>query len=196
MPKTYICKANAKPRVLWTSNDLQSAINVVKSGIIGVNEAAKNSSQPGPSGVQIAQNRTPEKSSPGKAPDLFSPVPVITLAAKRARRPIAGVLSSNQCITKQPKTKRQNNKRRQPSKKQKKASSSSESEEVVLDNSEEEQLSDYGNECVGCREDFRKTKKKDDWIQCILLKQWLHEGCTNYGSFCHLCGARITKRKK
>ncbi|KAF2905844.1 hypothetical protein ILUMI_00332 [Ignelater luminosus] len=90
MPNTYIRKANAKPRGLWTSTDLQSAINEVKSGIMGVNKAAKSfnipkttlkySSQPGPSGEQIAQNRTPEKSvldiSPGKALDLVSPVPV------------------------------------------------------------------------------------------------------------------------
>ncbi|KAF2882265.1 hypothetical protein ILUMI_23909 [Ignelater luminosus] len=95
----------------------------------------------GPSGVHIAQNRTPEKSSsmsdisPGKELDLVLPVPIITLAAKKACRQIAGVLSSDKCITKQPKTKRQNNKRRQPSKMQKKASSSSESEEVVLDKS-------------------------------------------------------------
>ncbi|KAF2883231.1 hypothetical protein ILUMI_22936 [Ignelater luminosus] len=234
MPNTYIRKVNAKLRGLWTSNDLQSAIKVVKSGIMGVNEEARSfnipkttlkrrmksnniekcnrlgldsilgakpaelvlilggysshttnietlqfpeeyfsvclrmrrtslnlsngtimmhanpeqqpleqqadSSQLGPSGVQIAQNRTPEKSSsvpdisPRKALDLVLRVP------------------------------RQNNKRRQPSKKQAKASSLSESEEVVLNNSEEqeERLSDYENECVECREDFRKTKKKDD----------------------------------
>ncbi|KAF2883176.1 hypothetical protein ILUMI_22993 [Ignelater luminosus] len=88
--------------------------------------------------------------------DLGLPVPVITLAAKRARQQIAGVLSSDQCIIKQPKTKE--------AKKQKKVPSSSKSEEVVLNNSEEERLSDYENECVGCGEDFRKTKKKDDWI--------------------------------
>ncbi|KAF2899358.1 hypothetical protein ILUMI_06818 [Ignelater luminosus] len=87
-------------------------------------------------------------------------MPVITLAAKRARRQITGVLFSDKCITKQLKTKRQNNKRRQPSKNQKKASFSSESKEVVLDNSEEEErLSDYENECVGCGEDFRKTSE-------------------------------------
>ncbi|KAF2891850.1 hypothetical protein ILUMI_14323 [Ignelater luminosus] len=100
MPNTYICKANAKPRGLWTSNNLQSAINVVKSGIMGLNEAAENSSQPGPSGEQISQKRTPEDSSsvpaisPGKALDLVSPVPIIALAAKRARRQIAGVFRS------------------------------------------------------------------------------------------------------
>ncbi|KAF2889947.1 hypothetical protein ILUMI_16226, partial [Ignelater luminosus] len=84
---------------------------------------------------------------------------------------IAGVLSTDECITKQPKTKRQNNKRRQPFKKQKKASSSSESEEVVLGNSEEEEerLSNYENESVGCDEDFQNTKKKDDWFQYTVL---------------------------
>ncbi|KAF2884228.1 hypothetical protein ILUMI_21944 [Ignelater luminosus] len=86
MPNTYIRKLNAKPRGLWTLNDLQSAINVVRSGMMGVNEA-------------IAQNRTPEKSSSvpdirlGNALDLVSPVPVITLAAKSTRRQIADVLS-------------------------------------------------------------------------------------------------------
>ncbi|KAF2885709.1 hypothetical protein ILUMI_20482 [Ignelater luminosus] len=92
---------------------------------------------------KIAQNKTPGKSSsvpdisPGKALDLVLPVPVITLAAKRTRRHIAGVLGRPPSLSK--------------------------SEEVVLDNSkEEERLGDYENECVGCGEDFRKTKKKDD----------------------------------
>ncbi|KAF2897353.1 hypothetical protein ILUMI_08821, partial [Ignelater luminosus] len=56
-----------------------------------------------------------------------------------------------------------------PSKKQK-ASSSPESEKVVLDNSkkeEEERLSDYENECVGCREDFRKTKNSVYFVQTL-----------------------------
>ncbi|KAF2881392.1 hypothetical protein ILUMI_24766 [Ignelater luminosus] len=77
-------------------------------------------SQPGPSGVQIAQNKIPKKSSsvpdisPGKALDLVLLVPVITLAAKKARPQIAGVLSSDQCISKQPKTKRLKSRRRPP----------------------------------------------------------------------------------
>ncbi|KAF2891823.1 hypothetical protein ILUMI_14350 [Ignelater luminosus] len=33
---------NAEPRGLWTSNDLQSAINKVKSGITGVNKTSKS----------------------------------------------------------------------------------------------------------------------------------------------------------
>ncbi|KAF2893911.1 hypothetical protein ILUMI_12262 [Ignelater luminosus] len=94
--------------------------------------------------------------SPGKALDLVSPVTVITLAAKKALRQISGVLSSDQCITKQSKTKKLKSRRRPPP-------SSSESKKVVLDNSkEEERLVDYENKCVGCGEDFRKTKKKED----------------------------------
>ncbi|KAF2906030.1 hypothetical protein ILUMI_00144 [Ignelater luminosus] len=115
--------------------------------------------------VQIAQNKTPEKYSlvpdisPKKALDLVSQMSIITPAARKALRQTAAVLSSDQSITKQPKTKRQSNKRRQPFENQRKTSSSSEFKEVALANSEEDEkrLSDYENECVGRCKDFQKT---------------------------------------
>lgn len=40
MPNTYIRKSGARPRGLWTADNLQDAINAVNAGNMGVNEAA------------------------------------------------------------------------------------------------------------------------------------------------------------
>lgn len=175
---------------------------------VGTEQQRPQSPQPGPSGIQNVHNKTPEKSvsvdniTPGKALDLDSPVPVVTPAIKKARRQITGVLSSANCSVKKPK---ERNTKKVPavktslkrSKMRRKTSSSSESDEVVINDSEdeEERLSDYENECVGCGEDYRKTKKKTDWIQCVICKRWLHETCTSYEVVCQTCGGTISKKK-
>lgn len=46
MPNIYKRKDNVPPRGLWSSNNLQSAINAVKEGNMGVNQAAKHFSIP------------------------------------------------------------------------------------------------------------------------------------------------------
>ncbi|CAH1111262.1 unnamed protein product [Psylliodes chrysocephalus] len=56
---------------------------------------------------------------------------------------------------------------------------SEEEEEVVLNDEEEtENDLDYENKCAGCKEDYRITKEKEDWIRCLICSRWLHEGCT------------------
>lgn len=163
------------------------------------------SPEPGPSGIQHISNKTPEKATaaseitPGKALDLVSPVPVIASAVRKVRKQISGVLSSEKCRGNQRKTEKPSKSQTTKRCRQKrKISSSSESEEIIVEESEDEAepLSDYENECVGCGEDYRKTKKREEWIQCLLCKRWLHEGCTTYESLCQACGTNITKKKR
>lgn len=42
-------------------------------------------------------------------------------------------------------------------------------EEVKLSvsSAEEETVSNYENECVGCKQDYRVMKWKDEWLQCV-----------------------------
>ncbi|KAF5289441.1 hypothetical protein FQR65_LT11814 [Abscondita terminalis] len=160
-----------------------------------------SSPQLGPSGLQQV-TKTPEKQvftsdiTPGKVLDAVSPVPVVTPTMKKARRQISGVLSSHDCRKKHARTKKvpatsqqkkvpatpqlkkvATTRNKQSEKNKKIIESSSESkEEHSLDDSEDcEDLEDFENECVGCSEDYRKTKKKEDWIQCVICKRWLHE---------------------
>lgn len=58
MPNTYVRKASARPRGLWTSDDLQSAINAVTSSNMGVNEAAASFSIPKTTLKWIIKNNT------------------------------------------------------------------------------------------------------------------------------------------
>ncbi|KAF2894584.1 hypothetical protein ILUMI_11588 [Ignelater luminosus] len=187
MDLCFSVSENAEPRGLWTSNDLQSAINKVKSGIIGVNKTSKSFNIPKTTlKRKIKSNNTekcnrldPDSTLGGNAEEKRRPdiavrkaknVPVVRalgifreIVQKYFKAP-ERILTKDSLFDKPGNIfncDEANNRRRQPSKKLKMASSLSESEEVVLDNfeEEEERLSDYENESIGCGEDFRKTKK-------------------------------------
>lgn len=193
------------PDYAFLMNDLEPAERDQSIEYPRVNER-QSSPQPGTSGLQNLQKNTPEKQvstsdlTPGKILDAVSPVPVITPAIKKARRQISGVLSSDKCTKKAiaNKSVQAKQQKQQAKKKKKIIDSSSESEEdCPIDDSEEgEDLEDFENECVGCNEDYRKTKKKEDWIQCIICKRWLHEGCTSFESICQVCGTNVSKKKQ
>lgn len=76
------------------------------------------------------------------------------------------------------------------SRKRKLSSSSSSEEEtgVVLQSDTESE--DFGYSCVGCGEIWEQTKSKEDWIQCITCKRWLHENCTSFPNHCLPCGRK------
>lgn len=148
--------------------------------------------------------------TPGKALDQISPVPKVTPAMRKVRVNLGGVLSSPEYIGKrkqaEAKKKKMSESTTKKAKKRKPLqnaktfchdSSSTESEAIILDDSSNggEHISDVENECIGCMEDYRQTKKKDDWIKCILCLRWLHEGCTSYIDVCQKCGADATKKK-
>ncbi|XP_050314869.1 uncharacterized protein LOC126749224 [Anthonomus grandis grandis] len=125
-----------------------------------------------------------EELTPGKLLQELSPVPLITPTMKKARANLVGNLTSPSYMARiREKTQRQTRqlkrqKKEEPSKKkspkstkkvlQKKRrheSTSSESDEdVLLDDSSsgEETFDDLENQCVGCLEDYRLTKKKED----------------------------------
>jgi hypothetical protein len=63
------------------------------------------------------------------------------------------------------------------------------------DTDNNEEAADYENECVGCKEDYRKTKKTEDWIKCTICGRWMHEGCTTYTDLCQQCGKHGRKKK-
>ncbi|KAK0161745.1 hypothetical protein PV327_008163 [Microctonus hyperodae] len=39
-------------------------------------------------------------------------------------------------------------------------------------------------ECAGCRESYNNTRKKEDWLQCIICQKWFHENCSHYINTC------------
>jgi hypothetical protein len=63
------------------------------------------------------------------------------------------------------------------------------------DTDNNEEAADYENECVGCKEDYRKTKKTEDWIKCTICGRWMYEGCTTYTDLCQQCGKHCGKKK-
>lgn len=60
---------------------------------------------------------------------------------------------------------------------------------VIYDDSSS--YDDESEMCVGCGEEYRNTKKGEDWIKCINCGRWMHEGCTKYVSFCDSCGKTL-----
>jgi acetyl-CoA carboxylase beta subunit len=48
---------------------------------------------------------------------------------------------------------------------------------------------------VGCKEDYRKTKKTEDWIKCTICVRCMHEGFTTYTDLCQQCGKHGRKKK-
>jgi hypothetical protein len=95
--------------------------------------------------------------------------------------------------------KRENKKKKTPLKRKRSCSSSTSSDEIILNDSSDtdnnEEAADYENECVGCKEDYRKTKKTEYWIKCTICGRWMHEGCTTYTDLCQQCGKHGRKKK-
>ncbi|XP_031342963.1 tigger transposable element-derived protein 1-like [Photinus pyralis] len=76
------------------------------------------------------------------------------------------------------------------------SSSDTESEssvELQLNDSDDDHNEDETC-CVGCDEEYSKTKKPVDWIQCLKCERWFHEDCTKYGDLCDTCG-KVKLRK-
>lgn len=154
-----------------------------------------------------SQNTSTTDLTPGKLLDQISPVPVLPARIKKATRNLGGVLTSPENIEKslqkavkkrQAEERKQDRKRKQAkkaSRNKKAADSSSESdasENMILDSEDEEEIFDE-NECVGCLENYFKTKRKDDWIKCVKCSRWLHEQCTSFPNMCMRCGRQQVK---
>ncbi|GBN99175.1 hypothetical protein AVEN_53645-1 [Araneus ventricosus] len=44
--------------------------------------------------------------------------------------------------------------------------------------------------CKECSENYYITKRKCDWLRCIMCQMWLHEDCTIFDTFCVDCGRK------
>lgn len=138
------------------------------------------------------------KITPRTALQQISPIPGPSKAAKdcvrKTGRRLAEVLTTktyiNKKIAKHKIKKEKTNKPRQKAKKRKYSSESSEEdiEKISLrdesDGSEDFQL----DNCVGCGEEYSKTKKRNEWIRCRMCRRWFHDCCSNFIEKCNECG--------
>lgn len=151
-----------------------------------------------------------EDITPGKILDCISPVPRSTeqVAVKKRGRALAQVLTSpahiklrktqkrnvtkSKKITKDQMTLKQKNIDNKRSKKVREPlTSTSESEGYISLNDESDSLEEWNeNICASCGENYNKTTKNDDWIQCITCSRWLHESCLKYQNMCDSCGKK------
>lgn len=51
-------------------------------------------------------------------------------------------------------------------------------------------------ECAGCGESYNNTRKKEDWLECIICGKWFHENCSSYMNTCQNCGKTAFKKKQ
>lgn len=147
--------------------------------------------------------------TPGRLLDYISPVPETSAQAlcKKRGRQLASVLNTPERIQDQRKKKISNirsssGKKRKPAQKSKRAqkeyetSSDSDDEHPVVHQESDDSPEEYDeNDCVGCGENYYKTSRSDDWIQCENCRRWLHERCFKYPKLCERCGKNNTNGK-
>lgn len=150
--------------------------------------------------------------TPGKLLEKINPTPKVVASAKKRARSVAALLTSPEHIaavkTKSAKKNKQAKKiipeKKIPKstmvrKRNRSPSSSSEEEEDTEVQYEEDSdtLSVIDEtECTGCGERFNRTRKKEDWIQCILCQLWFHENCSSFINTCENCGKTAFKKKQ
>lgn len=148
--------------------------------------------------------------TPGKMLQEISPISVIKTEVVRKRsKNIAAVLTDasyiKQCKEKLSKTSKANNakinkkinktnkKKEKTLKKRNNKTNLSCSDVSYFDNEESEEVN---TKCIGCGENYTETKRKDDWIQCLHCKKWLHDGCTIYNNICDICAKVLCIKKE
>lgn len=156
--------------------------------------------------IQIESNE--EIVTPSKYLSDISPIPTIPVSLNKRFKQGAIVLNSPQNIlNKKEKKKKGENKAKvnqMGSLKVKRNTSvttqiqlesekwSDSDDEPLVKKSKEQQNKVYL--CVECFEEYYKTTKKVDWMECIQCKKWLHVSCTMYGDLCNIC-SRENMRK-
>ncbi|XP_045768358.1 uncharacterized protein C01G6.5-like [Maniola jurtina] len=111
-------------------------------------------------------------------------------SARKRTKQVAAVLTSKESIkskrTKlEKKSKIQN---RKPRSFKNKLESTSEEEDLILLDNEDSAGEDCEYDCLRCGENYYKTEKIEDWIQCIFCHKWMHENCTPFENTCDTCG--------
>lgn len=158
--------------------------------------------EPGPSQQSTFANK---KETPSKFLMELSPVASKVEVVRKRAKQVTTVLTSTKhldlCKEKEQKKETAEKKRLskkasvKSSKRMKIESSSSDEEEPELESDDSGRPEINENECVGCGEDYNKTKKKVDWIRCIRCQFWLHDDCTSYSNLCQTCGKLNWKGK-
>lgn len=163
----------------------------------------------------VQENVDGTAESPGKILDYINPIPSTSKVenVRKRGRQLAEVLTSPENILKRKtmlekkmdaikrKEARQAKNKSQPRSKKEKSkrgktrdlstssdSSASDEEAMALDSDTASESLEY--ECVGCGEIYEQTKSKEDWIECVVCRRWLHEGCTSFSNMCLRCGKR------
>lgn len=155
-----------------------------------------------------------EKSIPDLTPEKLleqiNPTPKLVVSAKKRARAVATLLTSPEHIAtvkerhekknKQTKntTKKQIPKKKIQKRKRSPSPSSDEEQNIEVPYEEEsDTLSEVDNtECAGCGESYNNTRKKEDWLQCIICQKWFHENCSSYVNTCQNCGKTAFKKKQ
>lgn len=149
--------------------------------------------------------------TPGKLLDQINPTPKLVVSARKRAKTVATLLTSPDHIatvkersakkakkTKMDTLKTKIQKQTVGKKRKRSPSPSSDEEEDIEVQYEEESdaLSEVDeSECVGCGESYNNTRKKEDWLQCIICQNWFHENCSSYLNTCQNCGKTAFRKK-
>lgn len=148
--------------------------------------------------------------TPGKLLDQINPTPRLVVSAKKRAKSIATLLTSpeNIAIAKNKAAKKTKTKKNMPQKKISEKTivrkrkhlplPSSDEEDVEVEYEEESDTVSVidDTECTGCGESYSSTRKKEDWLQCIICQMWFHENCSSFISTCQNCGKTAFKKKR
>lgn len=152
--------------------------------------------------------------TPGKLLDQINPTPKLVVSAKKRAKSVATLLTSrehiatvkNRTAKKTKQTKKNTPEKKIPKKKtivrkrKRSPSPSSDEEEENIDIQYEEESDNLSEvdetECTGCGESYNSTRKKEDWLQCIICQMWFHENCSSFSNTCQNCGKTAFKKKK
>lgn len=158
--------------------------------------------------LPVYLNTEDSLTTPGKMLDQISSVSVLNKIQKvrKNSRFLAEVLNSPDKIKelrdrkedkfeigKQLSTRKMTKKKQTKKRKLKESDTDSESSVDLQLQDEDNDVDSEDACCVGCGEEYSKTKKPVDWIKYIRCKLWLHEDCTKYNSFCDICGKKLKK---
>jgi uncharacterized membrane protein YcgQ (UPF0703/DUF1980 family) len=148
---------------------------------------------------------SPEVITPSKLLRKISPVPKIKRRKLTARRQLASVLTEAANIEESRKKQRGSEVKEQRKRAKVNITNTSglqsgktlkkkKSKEKESSNQKTPENSDT-NKCCECWENYFRTTKEDDWIECVCCINWLHESCSQYKDKCVDCGRKLLREE-